>query len=151
MIKTILVPASGSDTDAVVFDTAPQLKAMLLDVLPRDENGEPLAGSVALFLYRDGKLMSATDPQFDADPAALAGVRESMSAGGARAVRLGNEYYALGAKRDKGYREYVGIGAHAIPDARVVERHRFAMRDQRILAPGVLVLERANKAARCRG
>jgi chemotaxis signal transduction protein len=99
---------------AVVFDTAPQLKAMLLDTLPRDERGEPLAGSVAVFLDRDGKVMSTTDPALEMAGPMLDGVRENLADGGARAVRIGSEYYALGAKQDAGYREYVGIGAHAV-------------------------------------
>jgi len=116
---------------AVVFDTAPQLKAMLLDVLPRDERGEPLAGSIAMFLDRNGKLMSATDPQLEADGAMLTAVRESMVGGGARTIRVANEYYALGAKQDAGYREYVGIGAFAVvllPLGTVPERNAEARR-----------------------
>jgi len=54
-----------------------------------------------------------------------------MLGGGARTVRVGNEYYALGAKQDAGYREYVGIGSFAVvllPLGSVPERNADARR-----------------------
>jgi chemotaxis signal transduction protein len=99
---------------AVVFDTGPQLLAMLRDALPRNERGEPIPGCIALFLDKDGQLMSSTDSDVDRSGPLLQRVREDLSADGTRVVRVGDEYYALGLKRDMGYREYVGIGAHAV-------------------------------------
>ena len=98
---------------AVVFDTAPQLKAMLRDALPRNERGEPLPGCAALFLDRDGNVICSTDAAFEAG-AMLKCVQQHAPTDGARAVRVDDKYYALGTKRDAGYREYTGIGAHAV-------------------------------------
>jgi chemotaxis signal transduction protein len=116
---------------AVVFDTGPQLEAMLLDALPRNERGEPLPGCLALFLDRDGHLMSSTDLAVDPSGPLLQRVREKLGSDGAQVVRVGDEYFALGTKRDIGYREYVGIGAHAavllplgrVPEGAARERH----------------------------
>jgi chemotaxis signal transduction protein len=52
-------------------------------------------------------------------------VREKLTSDGAHVIRVGHEYYALGTKGDIGYREYVGIGAHAavlLPLGAVPER-----------------------------
>ncbi len=99
---------------AVVFDTCSQLKAMLHDALPRDAHGAPLADCIAMLLDRDGNIMCSTDTSFDGAGPLLERVRQHLGTEGARAIRVGDKYYALGMKRDKGYREYVGIGAHAI-------------------------------------
>jgi chemotaxis signal transduction protein len=110
---------------AVVFDTVSQLKTMLLDALPHNEKGQPVAGCVALFLDREGNLMCSTDPSVDASGEMLQRVREKLASDGAHVIRVGNEYYALGTKSDIGYREYIGIGAHAavlLPLGAVPER-----------------------------
>jgi chemotaxis signal transduction protein len=99
---------------AVVCDTGPQLHTMLLDALPRNERGEPVPGCIGLFLDRDGHLMGSTDPSLDASSEMLQRVREKLASDGAHVIRVGHEYYALGTKSDNGYREYVGIGAHAV-------------------------------------
>ena len=99
---------------AVVFDTGPQLRAMLLDALPRNERGEPLPGCVALLLDRDGNVMGSSDASLDVSAPMLQRIRETLSSDGAHVIRVGDEYYALGTKRDIGYREYIGIGAHAV-------------------------------------
>jgi chemotaxis signal transduction protein len=99
---------------AVVFDTGPQLQAMLLDALPRDERGELLPGCIALFLDRDGNLMCSTDSAVDAAGPLLQRVRENLASDGARVILVEDRYYALGIKKDGGYREYVGIGAYGV-------------------------------------
>ena len=99
---------------AVVFDCGPQLQAMLLDALPRTERGEPLPGCIALFLDDHGHVMCSSDAAAETNGALLESIRGHLSSDGARVIRAGTEYYALGVKRDVGYREYVGIGAHAI-------------------------------------
>jgi len=97
---------------AVVFDTAPQLAAMLEDSIPKDESGKPQAGCVALFLDRDLSVLACTNPAMDI--AKLEWVRESARTGEAQVMRIGDEYHAVGAKRDAGYREYEGVGGFAV-------------------------------------
>jgi chemotaxis signal transduction protein len=108
---------------AVVFDTAPQLAAMLQDAIPRDESGEPLAGCVALFLDRDLSILSCTDPAIDVSK--LEWIKESARTGEAQVMRIGDEYHSVGARRDTGYREFEGLGGYAvvlIPLGRISEQ-----------------------------
>jgi chemotaxis signal transduction protein len=108
---------------AVVFDTAPQLAAMLQDSIPKDDSGKPRADCVAVFLDRDLRVLACTNPALDV--ARLEWVRESARAGEAQVMRIGDEYYSVGAKRDTGYREYEGLGGYAVvlmPLGRVSEQ-----------------------------
>jgi chemotaxis signal transduction protein len=98
----------------VVFDTAPQLRAMLRDALPRDAAGEPLPGCVAAFLDSRLQLMAATVPDFQLDGLDLEWVRRVARDGDARVVRIGLRYFAVGVRPDTGYREYRGIGGCAV-------------------------------------
>jgi chemotaxis signal transduction protein len=98
---------------AVIFDTAPQLAAMLQDALPRDESGNALPGSIAMFLDRDLRVIAST-AAVDADRLALGWIRETGKSGAARVVRVGDAYHAIGTKPDSGYREYSGVGGHAV-------------------------------------
>jgi chemotaxis signal transduction protein len=101
---------------AVVFDTAPQLAAMLQDAIPKDESGQAQAGCVALFLDRELNMLSCTDPALDTAGLDLAWLRENARGGGgdARILRIGNEYHSVGARRDTGYREFEGLGGYAV-------------------------------------
>jgi chemotaxis signal transduction protein len=99
---------------AVVFDTAPQLAAMLQDAIPRDERGQAQAGCVALFLDRELNMLSCTDPAVDTAGLDLAWLRETSRAGDARILRIGNEYHSVGTKSDTGYREFEGLGGYAV-------------------------------------
>jgi len=99
---------------AVVFDTAPQLAAMLQDAIPKDESGQAQAGCVTLFLDRELNLLSCTDPALDTAGLDLAWLRETARGGDARILRIGNEYHSVGAKRDTGYREFEGLGGYAV-------------------------------------
>lgn len=99
---------------AVVFDTCPQLRAMLHDALPRNERGEPLPGAIALLLDSTGNVMCSSDASTQLSGAMIEQIKQYTGKDGARAVRIGNEYYALGTKKDSGYREYAGIGACAV-------------------------------------
>ena len=112
---------------AVIFDTAPQLVAMLNDSLPRDEHGQPLAGCVAMFLDRDLRVV-ATSSSMDVDAKELGvgWIHEAGKQGHARVVRIGDDYHAIGVKPDTGYREYSGLGGFGvvmIPMGKVLERH----------------------------
>jgi chemotaxis signal transduction protein len=99
---------------AVVFDTTPQLAAMLRDALPRDERGNPIAGCAAAFLDRQLRVICATDPSFEAADSAIEWVKSSALHGEARVVRIGEIYHAVGTKPDTGYREYTGLGGYAV-------------------------------------
>ena len=98
---------------AVVFDTAPQLKAMLQDALPRDESGNALPGSIAMFLDRELRVI-ASNTAVDANSLALGWIRGTARSGAARVVRVGDAYHAIGTKPDSGYREYSGVGGYAV-------------------------------------
>ena len=97
---------------AVVFDTAPQLSAMLQDSIPKDDSGQPQAGCTAVFLDRDLRILACSNPAIDV--ARLGWVRESARTGEAQVMRIGDEYHSVGAKRDTGYREYEGLGGYAV-------------------------------------
>jgi hypothetical protein len=45
---------------AVVFDAEPQFRQMLMDVLPRREDGTPYPGSFAAFINQDSIVISST-------------------------------------------------------------------------------------------
>jgi chemotaxis signal transduction protein len=113
---------------AVIFDTAPQLTAMLQDSLPRDERGNALPGCIAMFLDRDLRVI-ASNTAVDADTLGLGWIREAARSGAARVVRVGDAYHAIGTKRDAGYREYPGVDGHAvvlIPIGKVEQQRRVA-------------------------
>jgi chemotaxis signal transduction protein len=106
---------------AVVFDTAPQLAAMLQDSIPKDDSGKPQDGCVAVFLDRDLRVLACSNPAIN-----LALLEwESACSGEAQVMRIGDEYHSVGAKRDTGYREYEGLGGYAVvlmPLGRVSEQ-----------------------------
>jgi chemotaxis signal transduction protein len=110
---------------AVVFDTAPQLAAMLQDATPKDERGKAQTGCVTLFLDRELRVLSCTDPALDAAGLDFQWLKETPSDGEARVMRIGDEYHSVGAKRDTGYREFEGLGGYAVvlmPLGRVPQR-----------------------------
>jgi chemotaxis signal transduction protein len=113
---------------AVIFDTAPQLTAMLQDSLPRDERGNALPGCIAMFLDRELRII-ASNTAIDGDTLGLGWIREAARSGAARVVRVGDAYHAIGTKRDTGYREYPGVDGHAvvlIPIGKVEQQRRVA-------------------------
>ena len=81
---------------AVVFDTAPQLAAMLQDAIPKDESGQAQAGCVALFLDRELRVLACTNP--DLEVSQLQWIRDSVRTGEARVMRIGDEYHSVGAQ-----------------------------------------------------
>ena len=104
---------------AVVFDTAPQLAAMLQDALPRDECGQALPGCVAMFLDRELRVIASTSPEDPASPLdvntpAIEWIRASGKSGAARVVKVAETYQAVGVQPDTGYREYPGVGGYAV-------------------------------------
>jgi chemotaxis signal transduction protein len=96
----------------IVFDTAPQLQAMLQDALPRTDSGAALDGCIGLFVDRDGLVISATaryapGDRIELDPALISCGRE----GAAKLVAFEGRWYAIGLRGTSGYREYAGLGA----------------------------------------
>ncbi|MDB6090647.1 MAG: hypothetical protein JWN85_3431 [Gammaproteobacteria bacterium] len=123
---------------AVVFDASPQLSAMLRDSLPRDERGQPVAGCVAMFLDRELRVMATTSPEAGIEAACIRWVKETSRQGEARIVQIGESYHAVGTKPDSGYREFPGLGGHAvvlIPIGKVHERRTVARGDLPQRAP----------------
>jgi chemotaxis signal transduction protein len=98
---------------AVVFDTGPQLAAMLQDALPRDERGQALPGCVAMFLDRELRVIASSSP-VDTDTPAIEWIRASARSGAAGVVKVGETYQAVGVQPDTGYREYPGVGGYAV-------------------------------------
>jgi chemotaxis signal transduction protein len=120
-VNTLIYAATvrGSDRRAiggvaVVFDACAQLNAMLVDALPHDENGKLLSGCKGVLLDRDGTLMCTTDSSIAESPETLETIRKNLNANGANVRRIAGQYYAVGTRLDTGYREYAGIGAHAV-------------------------------------
>jgi chemotaxis signal transduction protein len=99
---------------AVVFDTEPQLAAMLQDAIPNDEQGAAQAGCAALFLDSQLRVLSCTDPALDPAALDLKWIKESAREGEARVARIGDEYLSVGTQRDAGYREFAGLGGYAV-------------------------------------
>lgn len=135
---TLVYAAAVRSTDrrviggvAVVFDAQPQLQSMLRDALPRDARGEPIAGCMGVLLDKEGGVMHATDASITTSEETLECIRRYEGKDGARAVRIGDRYYAMGTRTDTGYREYEGIGSQAavllplgaVPD-RDLHQHR---------------------------
>jgi chemotaxis signal transduction protein len=87
---------------------------MLVDALPHDEQGKLVAGSIGVLLDRDGNVMCTTDTSLLASEDMLDTIRKGLSSRGAQVRRIGGQYYAVGSRLDTGYREYPGIGAHAV-------------------------------------
>lgn len=104
-------PAGGV---AVVFDACVQLNAMLADALPHDENGKLAAGCQGVLVDREGNVMCSTDSSVAQSEEMLDAIRKSVASSGAQVRLIGDQYYAIGSRLDTGYREYAGIGAHAV-------------------------------------
>jgi chemotaxis signal transduction protein len=94
---------------AIVFDGYPQFSAMLSDALPRDATGKQIAGTMALFTQRDGKILASTDAAFpiggyfpvsDEQKKLVPGKQLSAI------IESNGTYFALGAALSAGYREF---------------------------------------------
>ncbi|MCM5680215.1 chemotaxis protein CheW [Schlegelella sp. S2-27] len=94
---------------AIVFDSEPQLHAMLADALPRDANGAPLAQASALFVTREGRVIASTDPAFAVgQDVPFRDQLATLARGASRqlALELSGTLYAVGFAMSAGYREY---------------------------------------------
>jgi chemotaxis signal transduction protein len=97
----------------IIFDSKPQLAAMLRDALPKAASGENIPGCLALFVDKDMRIVASTTEHTIGST--LDCTRDFVAAD--RTGRLINHegmYYAAGARRASGYREYAGLGLTAI-------------------------------------
>jgi chemotaxis signal transduction protein len=99
----------------IVFDTQVQLELMLRDALPRTESGEVQAGCIGAFVDAQMQVIVATSDYQPGDKLPLP--PEVLTANGSmgeRIVAINSTYYAVGAKRATGYREYQGLRASCV-------------------------------------
>jgi chemotaxis signal transduction protein len=99
---------------ALIFDVKAQLASILQAALPRDEHGKPLPGSVALFLDNQLRVMASTEPGANSGELARSAVEGHLGKQQNHVVRAAETYYAMGVGPDRGYREYPGLGGHAV-------------------------------------
>jgi chemotaxis signal transduction protein len=96
---------------AIVFDSTPQFQAMLKDVVPRDSDDVPVAGSFTVFVNDQLSVISSTYQEimvgdnFELMPA-IDKLKEGEQLFDIAIYH--NTYYAVGAHASYGYREYKG-------------------------------------------
>ncbi|MBS1158005.1 MAG: hypothetical protein H6R15_424 [Proteobacteria bacterium] len=97
---------------AIVFDSEPQFAAMLYDSLPRQASGEPVAGSYAVFIDDEAKIIASSDAAYrigqtlELPPELL----HPPAGGGSQLLAVDGQVMAVGARSSAGYREYKGAG-----------------------------------------
>jgi chemotaxis signal transduction protein len=94
---------------AIVFDAAPQFRAMLDAALPRQADGQPLPGAFAVFAERNGRVIASTDPELKPGMPLMIGAEFFHLDPGARCANVviyDGCYYAVGSSMSAGYREY---------------------------------------------
>ena len=140
---------------AIVFDASTQFRAMLNDVLPPRMDGRD-GDSFALFAGSDGRVIASSHPQF-AIGSKLDCAREllALEHGESHSTLLVHDgrYYAVGASKSAGYREYgaddvVALVFTALSDsvrpAGSARRPEHASRHVRLPARGVDSVEIAS-------
>lgn len=93
----------------IVFDSESQFEAMLYDTLPKDENHQIPEGMFALFIDRDGRVISSTTNEVRVgEILSLPNSLTNLGAGqsDAQILPYNGIYYAIGATCSNGYREY---------------------------------------------
>lgn len=96
----------------IVFDGRPQFEAMLRDALPR-AGGAVVAGAFGLFVDERGRVIATTTETVNVGEtvdldAGLAGLKPGQRL--SRIVEWRGQYYVIGARSSRGYREYKGEG-----------------------------------------
>ncbi|WP_129642746.1 chemotaxis protein CheW [Peristeroidobacter agariperforans] len=107
----------------IVFDSAPQFKAMLSDALPRTEAGDIVNGCIGLFVDSRMTVVAATSEYEPGDTLGLS--REMLSTNAPQTVCMNGTHYAIGVRKTSGYREYTGMGVFGlilIPLGAAIER-----------------------------
>lgn len=94
---------------AIVFDSAPQLRAMLLDALPRNRDGSFVDGAFSVFAERNGYIIASSDEAITPGTTLAIG-REffdlNSGEGYANIIEFHGRYYGVGSRMSSGYREY---------------------------------------------
>lgn len=110
---TVRDPDSGRSLGAIaiVFDSAPQFRAMLEGALPRDRQGKILDGSYGLYVEPNGRVVACSDDTWRVGQtlpwrAGLFHLTPAQSA--AHVIEHDGIYYALSLYSSAGYREYKG-------------------------------------------
>ncbi|WP_415713396.1 chemotaxis protein CheW [Maridesulfovibrio sp.] len=99
----------------IVFDSEPEFKAMLGDVLPQDGQGRIIEGAEGMFVEPGGKLISATNPERKPGENITIDPDFTQLKNGESAVKLVEEdgsLYAVGCAHSAGYREYKRDGSY---------------------------------------
>jgi chemotaxis signal transduction protein len=97
---------------AVVFDSEPQLRAILQDSLPHTDSSKIDSGSLGVLVDDAGRVMSSTDRYAIGEKLDLPALPANQLAS-ASVQLINGHYYAIGASRTGGYREYSGLNATA--------------------------------------
>jgi hypothetical protein len=101
----------------IVFDSEPQFEQMLLDTLPRNDNGQVAEGCFALFVEPGGKVIAATTNAVERPGEAIELERHffDLAKGEKRAgiVSYHSNCYTVGAAMSLGYREYKTTGDYS--------------------------------------
>ncbi|WP_022665106.1 cache domain-containing protein [Desulfospira joergensenii] len=93
----------------IVFDSDPQFRAMLSDILPKDENKKIISGSFGIFADKQKTILSSTHPGYHIGSKIPLGDEYFNHEKGERdaaIVTLGEQSYAMGFQVSEGYREY---------------------------------------------
>jgi len=93
----------------IVFDSTPQFEAMLLDSMPRGENGQVVQGAFGVFADRKGRVISSTYKGLEAGVQLDIAPEFFSLANGhglSKIVPFEGRYYAAGAHASQGYREF---------------------------------------------
>lgn len=98
----------------IVFDSAPQFKAILRDALPRTESGDVAEGCIGLFVDARLNVVAATSEFEPGDAIDLPRDLLDTRANTARTVPIKGVLYAIGVRKTSGYREYTGMGVFSL-------------------------------------
>ena len=93
----------------IVFDSEPEFHAMLTDSLPRNNQGDYVAGCFAVFTDKNGCIISSTNATLKlGERLEIDSLVFTVSAGNstAKIIEFNDHYYAVGIKSSNGYREY---------------------------------------------
>jgi len=107
----------------IIFDSTAQFHAMLDDCLPRNGDGAVIDDAFALFIDRQGHVISASRPdievgeKFGIDPALL---NLPAGEGSSSIFSFKGSYYAMGVHASSGYREFKGPNDPYKNDVRAV-------------------------------
>ncbi len=99
----------------IVFDSEPQFKAMLSDALPRDEACCVIEGSEAVFMTRDGMVISSTSFEIlPGDTIEVPTEFKNLSSGQSTSMLVSEDdkLFAVGCAHSDGYREYKRDGVY---------------------------------------